>query len=94
MAYLKPPWFVRKIFNRIAMATGVGNSQTLTVIKRVSKEPQKIPVVVPEVGGLPQSPDDASHRREIVNNQKTHLWISHELLRFESCTLGYWMKTA
>jgi F420H(2)-dependent quinone reductase len=52
MAYLKPPWFVRKIFNRVAMATGVGNSQTLTVTKRVSKEPQQIPVVVPEVGGV------------------------------------------
>ncbi len=52
MAYLKPPWFVRTIFNRVAMATGVGNSQTLTVIKRVSKEPQQIPVVVPEVGGV------------------------------------------
>ena len=52
MAYLKPPWFVRKIFNRVAMATGVGNSQTLTVTKRVSKQPQQIPVVVPEVGGV------------------------------------------
>jgi F420H(2)-dependent quinone reductase len=52
MAYLKPPWFVRKIFNKFAMATGVGNSQTLTVIKRVSKQPQQIPVVVPEVGGV------------------------------------------
>ncbi|OBI74029.1 nitroreductase/quinone reductase family protein [Mycobacterium sp. E740] len=52
MTYLKPPWFVRKIFNRIAMATGVGNSQTLTVTKRVSKQPQHIPVVVPEVDGV------------------------------------------
>lgn len=52
MAYLKPPWFVRKIFNRVSMVTGVGNSQTLTVTKRVSKEPQQIPVVVPEVGGV------------------------------------------
>jgi hypothetical protein len=52
MAYLKPPWFVRKIFNRVAMVTGVGNSQTLTVTRRVSKEPQHIPVVVPEVGGV------------------------------------------
>ena len=52
MAYLKPPWFVRKIFNRVAMATGVGNSQTLTVTKRVSKQPQQIPVVVPEVDGV------------------------------------------
>lgn len=52
MAYLKPPWFVRTIFNRVAMATGVGNSQTLTVTKRVSKQSQQIPVVVPVVGGV------------------------------------------
>jgi hypothetical protein len=52
MAYLKPPWFTARIFNKIAMATGVGNSETLTVTKRVSKQPQKIPVVVPEVDGV------------------------------------------
>jgi hypothetical protein len=52
MAYLKPPWFTRAIFNKIAMATGVGGSETLTVTKRVSKQPQKIPVVVPEVDGV------------------------------------------
>ena len=51
MAYLKPPWFTRTIFNPIAMATGIGHSETLTVIKRVSKEPQKIPVTPVEVGG-------------------------------------------
>ncbi len=51
MAYLKPPWFTRKIFNRIAMATGVGNSETLTVIARSSKQPQHIPVVTVDVGG-------------------------------------------
>jgi hypothetical protein len=52
MAYLKPPWFTAKIFNRIAMATGIGNSETLTVTKRVSKQPQEIPVVVPAVDGV------------------------------------------
>lgn len=52
MAYLKPPWFVRKVFNRIAMATGVGHSETLTVTTRVSKQPQQIPVVVPVVDGV------------------------------------------
>jgi hypothetical protein len=52
MAYLKPPWFTRKIFNPIAMATGVGHSETLAVIKRVSKEPQKIPVTPVEVDGV------------------------------------------
>ena len=34
------------------MATGVGNSVTLTVTKRASKQPQQIPVVVPEVDGV------------------------------------------
>ncbi|MGD9618923.1 MAG: nitroreductase/quinone reductase family protein [Mycolicibacterium sp.] len=52
MAYLKPPWFVAKVFNKFAMATGVGNSETLTVTRRGSGQPQRIPVVVPEVGGI------------------------------------------
>lgn len=52
MAYVKPPWFTRTIFNKIAMATGIGGSQTLTVTKRLSRQPQKIPVVVPEVDGV------------------------------------------
>jgi hypothetical protein len=43
MAYLKPPWFTAKIFNRIAMATGISNSETLTVTNRSSGEPQNIP---------------------------------------------------
>jgi hypothetical protein len=49
MAYLKPPWFTRTVFNKIAMATGISNSETLTVTKRVSNQPQAIPVVVPDV---------------------------------------------
>ncbi|CAA0110114.1 Uncharacterised protein [Mycolicibacterium vanbaalenii] len=52
MAYLKPPWFVATVFNRFAMATGVGNSEPLTVTKRASGQPQQIPVVVPEVDGV------------------------------------------
>jgi F420H(2)-dependent quinone reductase len=51
MAYLKPPWFTVKVFNRIAMATGISNSETLTVAKRGSHEPQHIPVVTVDVGG-------------------------------------------
>jgi hypothetical protein len=52
MAYLKPPWFTRTVFNRIARATGIGGSETLTVTRRISKQTQKIPVVVPEVDGV------------------------------------------
>jgi hypothetical protein len=52
MAYLKPPWFTAKVFNKIAMATGVSGSETLTVTKRGSKEPQSIPVVTVDVDGV------------------------------------------
>jgi F420H(2)-dependent quinone reductase len=51
MAYLKPPWFTVKIFNKIAMATGISGSETLSVTKRGSKEPQKIPVLTIDVDG-------------------------------------------
>jgi hypothetical protein len=52
MAYLKPPWFTAKVFNKVAMAFGIGGSATLTVTRRGSKQPQQIPVVVPEVEGI------------------------------------------
>jgi deazaflavin-dependent oxidoreductase (nitroreductase family) len=51
MPYLKPPWFTAKIFNPIAMATGIADTETLTVIKRGSKEPQKIPVLTVDIDG-------------------------------------------
>lgn len=50
MAYLKPPWFTTKIFNPIAMVTGIADTETLTVTKRGSKQPQKIPVLTVDVG--------------------------------------------
>ena len=51
MAYLKPPWFTVKIFNRLAMATGVAGSETLTLTARVSGQQQKIPVISVDVDG-------------------------------------------
>jgi deazaflavin-dependent oxidoreductase (nitroreductase family) len=51
MAYLKPPWFTQHVFNKIAMATGISNSETLTVTRRGGSEPQKIPVITVDVGG-------------------------------------------
>lgn len=51
MAYLKPPWFVTNVFNRIARLTGVGGSQTLIITRRSGGE-QRIPVVVPVVDGV------------------------------------------
>ena len=52
MAYLNQPWFNRKIINKIAMATGLVHSETLTVVKRTSKQPQNIPVTPVEVDGV------------------------------------------
>jgi hypothetical protein len=52
VAYVKPSWFFAKIFNRIALATGVVNSQPLTVIKRGSKLPQTIPMTPVDVDGV------------------------------------------
>jgi deazaflavin-dependent oxidoreductase (nitroreductase family) len=51
MAYLKPPWFTRAVFNKIAMATGMSNTQTLAVTGRKSKQRQQVPVIPVEVGG-------------------------------------------
>lgn len=67
MAYLKPPWFTVKVFNRIAMATGVSNSETLSVTKRGSGEPQHIPVVTVDVGGI----------RYLVSTRGESQWVKN-----------------
>jgi hypothetical protein len=51
MADLKPAWFTRTIFNKVAMATGVSNTENLTVTRRRTKQPQEIPVIPVDVGG-------------------------------------------
>jgi hypothetical protein len=50
MAYLKPPWFTAKIFNKVAMATGVSGCETLTVTRR-SGAHRQLPVITVDVGG-------------------------------------------
>ncbi|MDT5277070.1 MAG: hypothetical protein QOG95_4002 [Mycobacterium sp.] len=67
MAYLKPPWFTVKVFNRIAMATGISNSETLTVTRRGSAESQHIPVVTVEVGGT----------RYLVSTRGESQWVKN-----------------
>jgi deazaflavin-dependent oxidoreductase (nitroreductase family) len=67
MAYLKPPWFTVRVFNRIAMATGVSNSETLTVTRRGSGEPQHIPVVTVDVGGT----------RYLVSTRGESQWVKN-----------------
>jgi hypothetical protein len=51
MAYLKPPWFTAKIFNKVAMATGVSGCETLTVTRRSGIHHQQIPVITVDLGG-------------------------------------------
>ena len=65
MAYLKPPWFTVKIFNRIAMAMGIADTDTLTVTKRGSKEPQKIPVITVDV----------DNRKYLVSTRGESQWV-------------------
>lgn len=67
MAYLKPPWFTVRVFNRIAMATGVSNTETLTVTKRGSGELQQIPVVTVDVGGT----------RYLVSTRGESQWVKN-----------------
>lgn len=50
MAYLKPAWFTVKVFNRIAMSTGISGTETLALTAR-SGRPQQIPVISVDVGG-------------------------------------------
>ncbi|HNA49835.1 MAG TPA: nitroreductase/quinone reductase family protein [Mycobacterium sp.] len=51
MAYLKPPWFTARVFNKIAMATGISGSERLTLTARSSGRPQEIPVITVDVDG-------------------------------------------
>lgn len=51
MAYRKPPFFVRKIFNPLAMRFGVSGTQALTVTGRISGDPRRVPVTPVEYEG-------------------------------------------
>ena len=51
MAYLKPPVFVKRVFNPIAMRFGIGGSEALVVRRRTTGEPQRIPVIPVEHAG-------------------------------------------
>lgn len=67
MAYLKPPWFVTNVFNKIAMATGISGSETLTLIGRRSGTEQQIPVISVHVGDL----------RYLVSTRGESQWVKN-----------------
>lgn len=50
MAYLRPPWFTAKVFNKIAMRTGMAGTETLLLTTR-SGQQQQIPVISVTVSG-------------------------------------------
>jgi hypothetical protein len=52
MAYLKPPGFVRHVFNPLAMKFGISGTWTLVVKGRTSGAEQTIPVIPVEVDGV------------------------------------------
>ena len=67
MAYLKPPWFTAKVFNKIAMATGISGTETLTLTARVSGQQQQIPVISVEVDGT----------RYLVSTRGDSQWVKN-----------------
>jgi len=52
MTYLKPPGFVRHVFNPLAMKFGISGSSTLVVRGRTSGAEQTIPVIPVELDGV------------------------------------------
>ncbi|MCB0882803.1 MAG: nitroreductase family deazaflavin-dependent oxidoreductase [Thermoleophilia bacterium] len=52
MPYLRPPLFVRNVFNPIAMRFGLGGSEALEVTRRRSGGVQRVPVIPVTVEGV------------------------------------------
>jgi deazaflavin-dependent oxidoreductase (nitroreductase family) len=52
MAYLKPPWVGRAVFNKLAMALGIGGSVTVAVNGRRSGQERTVPLVPVEHEGV------------------------------------------
>ena len=50
MAYLRPPWFTVRVFNKVAMLTGIAGAETLIVTTR-SGQDQRIPVISVDLDG-------------------------------------------
>jgi hypothetical protein len=65
MAYLKPPLFVRKVFNPVAMRLRMSGSEALVVPRRRSGDPQRIPVIPVEHEGA----------RHVVSTRGESDWV-------------------
>jgi hypothetical protein len=67
MAYLRPPAFQRKVFNRLAMRFGIGGSQTLAIRGYRSGEERVVPVIPVEHGGA----------RYVVSARGESYWVKN-----------------
>ncbi len=52
MAYLKPPAFVRKVFNPLALRFGLSGTQGLLVRRRSSSGTMRVPVIPVDLDGV------------------------------------------
>ncbi len=52
MPYIRPPLFVRRVFNPIAMRLGISGTQALTVAGRRSGRPHRVPVIPVDLDGV------------------------------------------
>lgn len=51
MPYIRPPLFVRRVFNPLAMRFGISGSERLTVVGRRTGTPHSVPVIPIEHDG-------------------------------------------
>jgi deazaflavin-dependent oxidoreductase (nitroreductase family) len=65
MAYLKPPWFTRRIFNPLAMRFGISGVSTLAVPGRRTGQLLKVPVI----------PVDHAGARYLVSTRGESDWV-------------------
>jgi hypothetical protein len=65
MAYLKPPWITKHIFNPIAMKLGMGGAATLSIPGRTSGETKSVPVI----------PVDYKRKTYIVSTRGDSEWV-------------------
>lgn len=77
MPYMRPPLFVRRVFNPIAMRLGISGTQALTVTRRRSRTPQRVPVI----------PVDQDGARYLVSPRGQTDWVRN-LRATPTCTLG------
>lgn len=91
MAYLRPNFFERQVFGKLAMKLGIGGSSTLVIRGQKSGVPRKAPVIAVDYSGkkhLVSTRGDAAWvrnlraangRGDLVTRGKTFSFVATEL---------------